>query len=407
MYNTSRISSDRVAGRALVGLPHHDTMWDLFLAPDDTLYIGACVEHTAGMSAVLCSYRQDTDTIRYLADIGEVTGEDPESGHAPQGKIHFALCMDRQGLLYGATHCTTAPKGDPIWSPFTMYADPVRCFPGSYLFVHDPKTRETRSLGLLIPHEGVRVMVIDQERELLHITSYPKNHYYLYDLRKRELEDLGRLGNIHQLALFLDDQGHGYTTDSFGRMIRCDTDRRRLESLHSQLPHAPFRNGENNIMLQAVRRPGTHLIYGASYDVDQRLFRYDPRTDEMTDLGMGYGRRDYPTRLASSYYPGGLVFGSDGHLYYAMGENETDSESRGRGHIIRRNPDTGEEEDLGWVEADGLRFSGRSCHAKCDSRGVLYFAQNGAVPPQFFIYRPAGSDAAGDASARGAERSAS
>ena len=386
MYKQTPISGDRIAGRALTTLPRHDTMWDMFLAPDDTLYIGANVEHTDGMSAYLCSYRIDTDKIEYLADIGEVTGEAPDSGHASQGKIHFSLCMDKSGLLYGATHCTTAPKGDPIWSPFTMYTDPVRSFPGSYIFVHDPKTKETRSLGLVIPHEGIRVMVIDQERDLLHITTYPKNHYYLYDLKSGEMQDLGRIGNVHQLALFLDDEGNGYTTDSFGNMIKCNIKKRRIEKLNTQLPHAPFRKGENNIMFQITRRPGTNLFYGSSYCVDQHLFRYDPTKDEMIDLGLGYGRRDFPLRMQSASYPGGLTFGHDGLLYYAIQESTGNPEEPTRGHIIQRNVDTGEEVDLGYAAADGLRYSGRSCHAKTDTKGNIFFAQNGSTPPQFFIY---------------------
>ena len=156
--------------------------------------------------------------------------------------------------------------------------------------------------------------------------------------------------------------------------------------LDSQLPHSPFRSGENNILFQIVRRPGTTLICGASYVADQHLFRYDFATDEMIDMGLGYGRQEYPTRMASSAYPGGFTFGKDGMLYYAIADHVTEPAPDHRGHIIRRNPDTNEEEDLGYVATDGLSFSGRSCHAKTDTKGNLFFAQNGATPPQFFIY---------------------
>lgn len=385
MFKDTVIPQDRIACKPLTGLPRHDTMWDMCLGPDDTLYIGACVEHTSGMSARLCSYHCATDKIEYLADIGEVTGEDPASGHATQGKIHFSLCFGSDGLLYGATHCTTAPAGDRIWPPFTMYADPVRDFPGSYLFAYDPKTRETRSLGILMRREGVRVMVMDRERDVMHGTTYPKNHYFIYDLKKKEVKDLGRFGNVHQLALFLDDDGNGYTTDSFGRMLRCDADTHRLTPLKSQLPHATFRRGEHNIMAQAVRQPGTPIIYGATYAVDAHLFRYDPRADEMTDLGLPYGREDQPTRLGYTY-AGGLTFGKDGHLYYGTSDPQPTSEGSPNGHLIRHDVSTGEPEDLGIVACENGRFSGRSVHAKTDSRGNIYIAQNSSTPPQFFIY---------------------
>ena len=385
MFKNTVIPPDRVACRPLAGLPGHDTMWDMCMGPDDTLYIGACVEHTSGMSAWLCSYHHATDKIEYLADIGEVTGQDPASGHATQGKVHFSLCFGSDGLLYGATHCTTAPKGDRIWSPFTMYCDPVRDFPGAYLFVHDPKTRETRSLGIITPREGVRVMVMDRERDILHGTTYPKCHYFVHDLRKRETKDLGRFGNVHQLALFLDDDGNGYTTDSFGRMIRCEAGTHRLTRLKTQLPHAPFRKGEHNIMAQAVRQPGTEIIYGGTYCADSHLFRYDPRNDAMTDLGLPYGREDQPTCLASTY-AGGMTFGKDGHLYYGIADGGVKDPDAPRGHIIRHNVSTGEAEDLGLLVCENGQFSGRSVHAKTDSLGNIYIAQNSSVPPQFFIY---------------------
>jgi len=361
-------------------------MWDLAMAPDDTLYIAACGEYSGGMSAWLCSYHHRTDRIEYLADLAEVTGEPNDSGRATQGKIHFSLCVAGDGRIYGATHCTTPPKGDPTWPPITMYTDPVRSFPGAHLFVHDPRGRETRDLGILIPREGIRVMVLDRKRNLFHGTTYPKCHYFVYDLEKRKLTDLGRFGCMHQLALFLDDEGNGYTTDNFGRMIRCEAGGGRLRALNSQLPHAPFRRGEHNIMFQAVPHPRTGRIYGATYDVDARLFCYDPKRDVMRDLGTGYGRQYIPDIL-SGPYPGGLVFGPDGCLYYVICERDWDGPGTRRGHLIRYDTERETAEDLGVFAVGGAVYSGRSCHGKADRAGNLYFAENSATPPRFAIYR--------------------
>lgn len=388
MYNHDLIPGNRVACKQLSGLPKHDTLWDLCMAPDDTLYIGACVEYTGGMSAVLCSYHRSKDRIEYLADMADVTGESPDSGHATQGKIHFSLCCGNEGLIYGATHCTTAPKGEKEWSAFIMYCDPVRNYPGAHLFVHDSKTLQTSDLGILIPNEGVRVMTIDRQRNLLHGTTFPKCHYFVCDLEKKKLADLGRFGNVHQLSLFIDDEGNAYTTDSFGWLIRCDAGGRRLRRLDIQLPHAPFRRGEHNVLWQAVKQPGTGIIYGATYTVDARLFRYEPKTNKMTDLGVACGYQYDPTDLERTY-PGGMTFGKDGFLYYTIGE-VCPGEAR-RGHIIRYDTSTNEAEDLGVLIADGMPFSGNCNHAQTDSKGNIYIAQGG-VPPRFFIYMPEGNN---------------
>lgn len=360
-------------------------MWDLCMAPDDTLYIGACVEHTGGMTAVLCSYHRSDDRVKYLADMAGVTGESPDSGHATQGKIHFTLNHNpNDGCIYGATHCTTAPKGEKTWSPFTMYRDPVREYPGGHLFVHNPKTCETRGLGILIPYEGIRVMVLDPVRNLLHGTTYPKNHYFIYDLARKKLEDVGRIGSVHQLALMIDQEGNGFTTDSFGRILRCDAGTHRLSMTGAQLPHAPFRRGEGNYLLQAVRQPGTDIFYGATYCVDAHLFRYDLKTNEMTDLGLPYGFAYKPNVLAHTY-AGGMTFGKDGYLYYTIGEQKPEMND---GHIIRYDTRTRMAEDLGILGEGPLKFYGNSCHAKTDSQGNIYIAPNGGIPLRFFIYHP-------------------
>jgi len=400
LFNRAAIASDRVSCVSLDGLPTHDTIWDLYMTPTDILYIGACIEHTSGGSACLCSYHCANGAMSYLADMAEVTGDRPETGIAPHGKIHFSICQGSDGLIYGATHCTTAPRGDPAWSPWTMYCDPVRHYPGAHLFVHDPGTGETRSLGILTPHEGVRVMRLDSQRMVFHGTTYPKNHYFTYDLRKRELRDLGRIGNIHQLCLFIDDEGNAYTTDHFGRLILCEPGADTLKMLDVQLPHAPFRRGEYNIMLSAAREPATGAVYGTTYSMDMRIFRFDPRRCEVTDCGTPYGWADRPYPMARhepgvrgrvEIFPGGVTFGTDGMLYYPIAGAGRTEDGPCEGHLMRYDPRTEESEDLGVLTADGHVFTGSGCHSKTDSRGNIYIVEDAATPPHFFVYRPEGS----------------
>jgi hypothetical protein len=400
MFNRKAIPVDQVAVKSLAGLPQHDTIWDLCMTPSDMLYIGACIEHTSGGNAWLCSYDCNQDTITYLANMEDVTGDKVNSGIAPHGKIHFSLCYDNDGIIYGATHCTTAPQGDPVWSPFTMYCDATRYYPGAHLFRHDPRTGETASLGILIPHEGIRVMRLDPERMVFHGTTYPKNHYFTYDLRTRELRDLGRIGNIHQLCLFIDANGNGYSTDHFGRMIRCNADTHELVMLKTQLPHAPFRRGEYNIMLSAVNEPGSTVFYGTTYSMDMRLFRYDTKKDEMTDLGTPYGYSDRPDPMAfhesgingnTEIFPGGVALGKDGWLYYPIAAPGRDGNAPYEGHLMRLHPLLEEAQDLGILTAGEHTFTGSGCHAKSDSKGNIYIVEDSATPPRFYIYHSKGN----------------
>lgn len=389
-YNPDPLPADRLRVRVIDRLPQHDTIWDLRVHPDDTLYIGACMERTSGGTAWLCSYRSDTDDTELLADLGVVTGEGPETGRPTHGKIHFSLCCDPEGIVYGATHCTTAPAGDPGWSPLTNYTDSIRSYPGAHLFRHDPSTKETRTLGVLTPREGIRVMVLDARRNILHGTTYPKNHYFIYDLNKNELTDLGRIGFLHQLAIVLDAEGNGYTTDSWGRFIRCKADSFELEYTGAQMP-CSFTNGEHNYFWQAVLQPETGTIYGAGHQETTILFRYDTRSNEVENLGPSYGYVDTSAYGSLAYPVNGLVFSPDGFLYYVAMELPGLGGSARRNHLIRYDTATHEQTDLGVIQVGDTTFADISSHAQADSKGNLYIADSHASPPRFFVYLAEGA----------------
>lgn len=371
--------------RVLEELPSHDTIWDLRMHQDNTLYIGACMERTSGGNAWLCSYRADTDRIEYLADLGVVTGEGAETGRPTHGKIHFSLNCAADGLVYGATHCTTAPAGDPVWSPLTMFTDSMRSYPGARFFVHDPATKETRDLGILTPREGIRVMVMDVERNLFHGTTYPKNHYFIYDLSEKEYKDLGRIGFLHQLAIVLDRDGNGYTTDSWGRFIRCRADTHELEYTGAQMPFT-FTNGEHNYYWQAVREPRTGVIYGVGHQEVMTLFRYDPQTNVVDNLGPIYGHIDNSPYGSLALSGDGMTFSPDGFLYYVATVAGGPGEAGRRNHLIRYDTSRDEQTDVGVMQVGEVIFSDCSSHAHADSHGNLFIADSHASPPRLFVY---------------------
>ena len=388
-FCSTPIPQERMRVRVLDKLPEHDTIWDLCMAPDDTLYIGACLENFGGGSAWLCTYRADTDKIEYLVDMSVLTGECVDSGRPTQGKIHFSLNYDENGLIYGATHCTTAPMGEKMWSPFTNYADSIRSFTGAHLFVYDPKTREAKCLGIPMPREGIRVMVLDAKRRVFHGTSFPKNHYFIYDLNTMECRDLGRVGNSHQVAMVMDNDGNGYVTDNFGHLVRCKAETYELEYLGVQTP-VTHRNGEQNYSWQMVVEPKTGMIYGINMEECNTLWRYDPKTNRMEDLGPTYGFVNHgPYGYTSADMAGGLVFGMDGFLYYDAKENDTPQGSVH--HLIRYDTNTGDQTELGVIVSEGVNLCSVTSHAKADSKGNLFFADSATTPPRMFIYLNEGS----------------
>jgi hypothetical protein len=227
-------------------------------------------------------------------------------------------------------------------------------------------------------------MVMDVERNILHGTTYPRNHYFIYDLSTKELRDLGRIGFLHQLAIVLDDRGNAYTTDSWGRFIRCRADSHELEETGAQMPFT-FTNGEHNYFWQAVAEPDTGVIYGIGHQEMSILFRYDPRSNRVDNLGPTYGYVDSSPYGELEATGNGMVFSPDGFLYYTAMELSASDRRDSRNHLVRYDTSSGEQTDLGIIEADGVTFADISSHAQADSRGNLFIADSHASPPRLFV----------------------
>ena len=83
---------------------------------DGRIYAGLCCEIEAAVSALLYQYDPATRASRLIYDLGELTGNPPARGRMPHSKLHTCLCAGKDGKIYGATHNTAPPAGDPIWN---------------------------------------------------------------------------------------------------------------------------------------------------------------------------------------------------------------------------------------------------------------------------------------------------
>ncbi|MDD5599102.1 MAG: hypothetical protein PHV82_14240, partial [Victivallaceae bacterium] len=369
-------------------LPEHDTCWSLINNVDGKLYIGVCGEMTGGMSAYIASYDPQTSTMEYLLDVSEVLGIPPENGEAPHAKVHFALLSDDEGVLYGATHCTGAPWGDFIWRPWNCWSHPVKRFRGSGIFGYDPKKKKVLFTDFLLPQQGSRCTAIGCKRKKIYGISYPKNHFFIYDLNKHEMKDLGRIGSVNSLVIFLDSDENAYTTDDYGRLIRCDADKEELQDMGVQIPHDSFQNGFHNVLIDAVVSPDGEEVYLVLQNYGGHLFRYNFRKNKIQDIGKAYGGDSswYSVAHIIEDHIGGLVFGPDGHLYFAANLPHKDSSAP---YLIRLDPGNLARENLGMITYQAMAADHIS-RAVGDFQGNLYFAEVGNCPTKIFKYKPEG-----------------
>ena len=91
----------------------------------------------------------------------------------------------------------------------------------------------------MLPKEGCRCLLHNEERHRLYSFSYPRDNFFIYDTRKRTRRDVGRIGSINAQTLFLDRKHRVWTTDDYGHLVRYDPEKDRLERLPFVLPHNP------------------------------------------------------------------------------------------------------------------------------------------------------------------------
>ena len=251
------------------GHPDADTCWSLSVGPDGRIYAAACAESVpGGVVEARRATTSSTDTLDYLFSLDEMVDDPGDSGRATQCKIHYSFAPSMaDGVLYMATHLSGPPIDQPAYSPWLSWHDPKRCFRGSALLAFDTKNDKVLWWDTLIPKEGCRCLLHDEERHLLYALSYPRDHFIIYDTKTRTRRDLGRIGSINAQTLFLDRKHRVWTTDDYGHLVRYDPEKDRLERSPFVLPHNPqFQTGWHSVFYDVAAAPDGECVYRRHLD---------------------------------------------------------------------------------------------------------------------------------------------
>jgi len=362
-------------------LPEHDTCWSFIGGVDGKMYTGVCGEMTGGMSAYVAAYDPRTRKMEYLVEMAKTIGVPADNGQGTHSKVHKCLLQDNDGTLYAATHCTGAPLGDWIWRPWNCWTHPQKQFSGSGFAAFKPDG-EVLYTKILFPHEGSRCMALAPNRRRIYGISYPRNRFFIIDLKTREVRDVGRIGNINPQCVFVDGDENAFTTDDYGHILKFCGDKEELIDTGTQIPHISFRNGYHNTLYDVVPDPqDPNVVWGATWTWGQRLFRYDCKRNELQDFGKAYGEENCEWSHIINDHCGGMVFGADGNLYFVV--NRKNDHGGSSPHLIRMNPDTGKRELLGMLQVDG-KPGDHIARAAMDRDGLLYFSEAGNTPTKLF-----------------------
>jgi len=372
-------------------LPEHETIWSITTGRDGNIYAGLCGELTGGLSVFIVRYDPVEDKKEYLLEVGPALNEPVDNGRAPVCKIHYSMIPASDGKLYCATHFSGPPQGDPMWRPWQSWNDPEKMASGFHIFTYDTRNGHLEDFGVMAPNEGCRAMAMSEKRMLLYGVTWPRNHFYVYDIAKRKYSDKGRIGDINPQAIWLDTEGNAYTVDDLGAIIKYDADMEKLLDTGAFLPKSPGCDSEARCVYDAVPSPDGKSIYGSVWNLEcvpfsERLFRFDFCDGKVHDLGCGLD----DGKSAELDHIGGLVFGDDGYLYYTVSRKDENRRIPYRMYLFRMNPATFEKEEICPVD-DGEWQSEYIAKATKDFAGNLYFADTNNRPQRIYIYTPDGA----------------
>lgn len=379
--------------------PDSDSCWSLSTGPDGRIYAAACAETVPGGVAKVVRYDEDGDRLKYLFDMDEMVSDPRDSGRATQCKIHYSFAPSMgDGVLYMATHLSGPPIDQPAYSPWGFWHNPERCFRGSALLAFDTRKDKVLWWDTLIPKEGCRCLAIDEEYGLLYALSYPRDHFIIYDIEKRQRRDVGRIGSINAQVLFTDDEHRVWTSNDYGHLVRYDPEKRRLETSPFRLPHNPsFQTGWHSVLYDAVRQPGTDCIWAVTWIAHPRLMRIwldEGEWGRVEDLGPLTQERDLTIPIDTFRdHCGGVTFAGDGQLYLVasrwrddryspMGDDRKEME----GVVYRINPETLHREEVAVLDRPEhcAQYVSRGA---VDHNGDLFFGHVGPRPVGIFKIR--------------------
>ena len=300
--------------------PRPDSCWDLHAGPDGRIYVAACCETLPGGVVHVLRYNDATDSLDHVLNVAEAVGEPAASGRATQCKIHYGFAASGEdGILYAATHTSAPGHGRTGYQPWGEWKTDA-AFPGSYVIAYDTKRDAPAWTSPLIPREGCRCLAFDARRRRLYAISYPRDHFWIFDLRTKTIRSLGRLSSINSQTIFTDRRGRVFTSNDRGRIVRYDPETDALLELPVEVPFTPGMGPWHNVFYDVVASPEGDCVYGVPWAADPHLFRYWPEdgpVGRIEDLGPMHQRR-------SPYLP--MPFGYDhcggldrrGNLYFGM-----------------------------------------------------------------------------------------
>jgi hypothetical protein len=365
--------------RYFPGLANMDGNWAaLKAASDGKVYVGLACH---GCDGHLVFYDPKKDQI---VDVGNLTELAGEAGLrlGPQSKIHAKFGEGNDGRIYFATH-------GGWWYNYARFTT-GEGYPGSHYMAYDPKSGKVQDFGIGPRFEGMNTGAYDPRFNRIYGMTQPRGHLVYYDVSTGAKVDKGRINNAESVCrtLGIDDQGNVYGSFGAGRIFKYDPRTDNVSELSARLPirekgislGRDYDKSETAWRVVVWDRE-SKKFYGIE-ESESTLFSFDPvapAEEQVKRLGQ-MCIPAFASRRDVPYATLSLTLGHDRKLYYAAAGAEFDyggSSGAAASHLITYDLQSGRVEDLGEMHLPDGRPVLGTNAADTGPDGTLYFV--GAV----------------------------
>jgi len=283
-------------------------------AADGDLYIAAGNHEVFGGDSWLYRLPQGSETLEECMSVRAVVGARSSASSVGEAKIHTRLQQARDGWIYMAT----MQGGIGHLTKWSQYTHP-RQYEGGHLLRYHPESGRAESLGILVAHEGLQTMILDRERELLYLVTWPKKEFICYDLTSRTTHNYGVIAwspttkegikQHYARDLFIDRDGYVYCTNEHGNLAFVGPGDKRVTDTRFAI-----REGDS---LRTHAQGTDGVVYLCTSQ--GHLVQFEPGTRAVTYLG--------PTTPEVPVYTPNLALREETHsLIYLAGSHGTYAE---------------------------------------------------------------------------------
>ena len=339
----------RVDHRVFPGLVDMDGNWAALLAASDGKVYAGLAHH--GSDGHLVYYDSKQDRMHDVGNLTELCGES-HLRRGPQSKIHAKFGEGKDGRIYFGTH-------GGYWWDYARYGT-KEGYPGAHWMAYDPKAGRVEDFGIGPRYEGINTGAYDPRFNRIYGLTHPRAHFVYYDVATKRTADLGRFDNWESICrtLGIDDEGNVYGSFGEGQLYKYDPRTDAISELSVRVPIRPkgLSLGRDYLKSETAWRTvvwdrKTSRFYGVDESATI-LFSFDPKSGKdgaIEQLGQ-LCIPGFEDRRDVPYATLSLTLGNNRKLYYGAAGREFDyggSAGAAAAHLISWDIETRKKQDLG------------------------------------------------------------